>query len=334
MGFFVLGYGKQVNKGGLEDVRFSEKNIGGPMKKKIFSKGYVILVVFFLGLSACAGPQTKDFAEFASSGIRFTEQTPKVYDYAFRQEANADSAKIIGDRDRAKELGISGDKLAETLKERDALFMERLEQFNLMKKHAILMRSYFAVLAKLASEENVEEAGKAAANIASQMESLVPKIKTIKVLDAPISDLFQPITKIVVEALKNAYLKKHLEQHGHTIWNAIELQRDMFVLLLKIEQEQDQKAWRQRENLELAKPLKNLTNDLPANWAEQRLALLAVSPAESPLSAAIQATEELQQNLKSLALNQGSAIDKLERSIIWINALIEAFEKVQGGAKK
>jgi hypothetical protein len=304
------------------------------MKKITFPKRYIILVIIVLGLSACVGPQTKDFAEFASSGIRFTEQTPKVYDYVFRQEVNADSAKIIGDRERAKELGVSGDKLAETLKERDTLFMERLEQFNLMKKHAILMRSYFTVLAKLASGENVEEAGKAAANIAGQMESLVPEIETIKVLDTPISGLFQPITKIAVEALKNSYLKKHLEEHGQTIWNAIELQRDMFVLLLKIEQEQDQKAWRQRENLELAKPLKSLNNDLPANWAEQRLALLAVSPAETPLTAAIQAIEELHQNLKSLALNQGNTIDKLERSIVWMNALVEAFEKVQGGTKK
>jgi hypothetical protein len=304
------------------------------MEKKIYSKVYVILIMLVLGVSACAGPQTKDFAELASSGIRFMEQTPKVYDYAFRQEVNADSAKLIDDRERARELGISGDKLAETLKERDALFMERLEQLNLMKKHAILIRSYFTVLAKLASGESVEEAGKAAANIAGQMESLVPEIKTIKVLDTPISGLFQPLTKIAVEALKNDYLKKHLEQHGHTIWNAIELQQDMFVLLLKIEQEQDQKAWRQRENLELAKPLKNLNSDLPANWTEQRLALLAISPVETPLSAAIQATEELQQNLNSLALNQGSTIDKLERSIIWVNALIEAFEKVQGGTKK
>lgn len=304
------------------------------MKKKSFLKNYAILVVLFLGLSACVGPQTKDFVEFANSGIRFTDQVPKVYDYAYRQEVSADSAKLIGDRERAKELGISGDKLAETLKERNTLFKDRLEQFNLMKKHAILIRSYFTVLAKFASGENVEEAGKAAANIAGQMEGLVPEIKTIKILDAPISGLFQPLTKIAVEALKNDYLKRHLEQHGHTVWNAIELQRDMFVLLLKIEQEQDEKAWRQRENLELARPLKNLNSDLPANWAEQRLALLAVSPVETPLSAAIQATEELQQNLKSLALNQGSTIDKLERSIIWVNALIEAFEKVQGGAKK
>jgi hypothetical protein len=304
------------------------------MKNRTYSKVFVITVVIVLGLGSCAGPRTQDFARFANSGIRFTEQTPRVYDYAFTQEVNADSAKIIGDRDRAKELGVSGNKLAEALKERDALFIERLEQLNLMRKHAILMRSYFSALAKLASEGNVEEAGKAAANIATQMDNLVPKIKTIKVLDTPISDLFQPITKISVEALKNTYLKKHLEQHGQTIWNAIELQRDMFVLLLKIEQEKDQKAWQQRENLELAKPLKNLTSDLPANWAEQRLALLAVSPAETPLSAGVQAAEELQQNLKSLALNQGSTIDKLERSIIWVNALIEVFEKVQGGAKK
>ena len=69
------------------------------MKEKAVSIGYLILAVLVLGLTACAGPQTKDFAEFASSGIRFTEQTPKVYDYAFKQEVNADSAKLIGDRE-------------------------------------------------------------------------------------------------------------------------------------------------------------------------------------------------------------------------------------------
>jgi hypothetical protein len=304
------------------------------MKKEISPKSYIILVVLALGLSACVGPQTKDFAEFANSGVRFTEQTAKVYDYAFSQEVNADSVKIIGDREIVKELGTSVDSLTEALERRDNIFLERLEQFNLMKKHAILMRSYFTTLAKLASGENSDEAGKAAANIASQMENLVPKIKAIKILDMPISGLFQPLTKITVEAMKNGYLKKHLEQNGHTIWNAIALQQEMFLILRKIELEQDQQAWRKRENLELVKPLKNLKSDLPANWGEHRLALLTVSPAETPLSGAIQATEELQQNLKSLSLNQGNTIDKLERSIIWMNALVEAFEKVQGGAKK
>lgn len=303
------------------------------MKERMLLGNYLIVVSVLLSLSSCAGPQTKDFAEFASSGIRFTEQVPKVYDYAFKQEVNADSAKLIGDREQAMALGVSGDKLAETLKERDGLFLGRLEQFNLMKKHAILMRSYFVALAKLASDQHAEQAAMGAANIANQMENLVPQLKQITVLKTPISDLFQPVTQIAVGALTNQYLKENLEQHGQTLWNAIELQRDMFVLLLKIEQEQDQKAWRQRENVALARPLANLRNDLPANWSEQRLALLTVSPAETPLSAAIQATEELQQNLRSLALNQGNTIDRLERSIIWMNALIEAFEKVQGGAK-
>ena len=303
------------------------------MKDKTFLGHHLIVVLLFLSLSACAGPQTKDFSEFASSGIRFTEQVPKVYDYAFKQEVHADSAKLIGDREQAIVLGVSGDKLAETLKERDGLFLLRLEQFNLMKKHAILMRSYFVALAKLASDQDAEQAAMGAANIANQMENLVPQLKQITVLKTSISDLFQPVTQIAVGALTNQYLKENLEQHGQTLWNAIELQQDMFVLLLKIEQEQDQKAWRQRENVVLARPLANLRNDLPANWSEQRLALLTVSPAETPLSAAIQATDELHQNLRSLALNQENTIDRLERSIIWMNALVEAFEKVQGGAK-
>jgi hypothetical protein len=42
------------------------------MKKIIFSKGYVILVLLVLGLRACVGLWTKDFAEFANAGIRYT----------------------------------------------------------------------------------------------------------------------------------------------------------------------------------------------------------------------------------------------------------------------
>lgn len=303
------------------------------MEKRTFLKECIVVGLMVLSLSACAGPQTKDFAEFAGSGIRFTEQTPKVYDYAFRQEVTADSADLIARREQAKALSVSGDKLAETLKERNALFVDRLEQFNLMKKHAILMRSYFVALGKLASGEDAEEAGNAASNVAGQMENLVPKITTITVLGKPLSGLFQPVTQIAVGALTNQALKRNLEQHGRTISNAIELQQKMFMLLLGIEQEQDQKARRQREDLELARPLKNLTTDLPDNWAEQRLALLTGSYSETPLSAAAQATEELQQNFRSLALNQGSTIDRLERSILWMNALVEAFEKVPGGVK-
>jgi len=300
------------------------------MKEKAFSIGYLILAVLVLGLTACAGPQTKDFAEFANSGIRFTEQTPKVYDYAFRQEVNADSAKIISNRELP---GASGELLAESLEGKNTEFLRRLDDFNLMKKHAILMRSYFMVLGKLASGENTEEAGNAAASIANQMENLVPQITKVAVLGKSVTGLLQPFTKITVGAVTNAALKKHLEQHGDSIRKAIDLQREMFQILRNIEIEQDEIAGKQRAKLVLEKPLKNLKNDLPANWSEQRLALLTVSPTETPLSAALQATQELQENLRSLALNQGSTIDRLERSILWMNALIDAFEKVQGGAK-
>jgi hypothetical protein len=310
----------------------TQKREGVPMKKTWILKYCVILVVFGLWLSACVGPQNKDFAEFANSGIRFTDQAQKVYDYAFRQEVNADSAKIAGDRELAKSLVDLGNILANTLKERDNIFLKRLEQFNIMKKHALLLRSYFIALAKLASEENVEEAGKSAANVANQMENLVPEIKT-KVIE-PLSGLFQPAAKIAVQALTNQCLQAHLEQYGTTVLSAIDLQREIFSILYKIELEQDLKAWRKREDSELAKPLKDLKNDLPANWSHQRLALLTVSPIETPLSAAIKAAEELEQNLKSLAANQGNTIDNLERSIIWTSALIEAFEKMQGGATK
>jgi hypothetical protein len=299
------------------------------MENKIRIKYVVLLGLAVLFLNSCAGPRARDFVEFANSGVLFTNEAPKVYDYAYRSEVNMDSAKLIEDRENAIELGVSGGPLAETLKKRNDLFFERLEQFNLMKKHALLLRSYFRALANLAAGEVPEKAGTAASNIASQLKTLEPDIGNIKIGGAAVTSLFQPVAEFAVAAFRNSQLRGHLEKHGKTIFDAIELQREMFLLLRDIERNHDKEGWRRREKVELANPLKDLKTDLPANWAEQRLSLLTISPSETPITAAIQAAEELQRNLKSLSSGQGSALDKLERSIIWVDALLQAFEKAQ-----
>ena len=50
--------------------------------------------------------------------------------------------------------------------------------------------------------------------------------------------------------------------------------------------------------------------------------------------AAIEAAEGLQQNLQSLSHNQSGAIDQLERSIMWIDALLNAIETSKRGVKQ
>lgn len=299
------------------------------MKYKI--RHFILLILVALFSTSCAGPQVKNFVDFANSGVLFTEQAPKVYDYAYCFEVNMDTAKLIEDRENAIELEISGDPLAETLRKRNQLFLERLENFNLMKKHSLLLRSYFKALANLAADQVPEQAGKAASNLASQLRILEPKIGNIKIQGVAVASLFQPAAEFAIAAFRNTKLKQHLENHGKAIFDAIELQREMFVLLRKIELDQDRQGWRQRQNMELARPLKDLEKSLPANWPQQRLLLLTASPSETPVSASIHAAGELQKNLKSLSADQGGVLDQLERSIIWIDALLQAFEKARVG---
>ena len=301
------------------------------MENKLGIKYVFLLGLAVLLLNACAGPQTKNFVVFANSGVLFTNEVPKVYDYAYRSEVNMDSAKLIEDRERAIKLGSSGVDLADTLKDRNQLFLDRLEQFNLMKKHALLLRSYFVALANLAAGEVPEKAGISASNIASQLKGLEPKIANIKIEGRAVTSLLQPVTEFAIAAFQNRQLKEHLEEHGKSVFDAIGLQKEMFLLLRDIELDQDKEGWRRRENVELAKPLNDLKTGLPANWADQRVSLLTISPSETPITAAIQAAEELQNNLKSLAANHGSALDQLERSIIWVDALLQAFEKARPG---
>ena len=295
---------------------------------------FLLSVAYAVALAACSGPQTKDFAVFANAGHGFVEQAPHVYDYAFVQEVNADSAQLMADRQLAITLNTSGRALEQTLIARDDLFRQRLDQFNIMKKHALFLRGYFIALGTLASDAQAAQAGQAADNFAMQLGSLAPAINNITIKDTPISGLFKPITQLGVSVLQNKFLKEHLEQHGATVWNAIGLQREMFVELRKLERDEESKIWRQREKVELAKPIADLQTTLPPSWGQQRLALLTISSSETPITAAIEAAEGLQQNLQSLSHNQSGAIDQLERSIMWIDALLNAIEISKRGVKQ
>ena len=81
-------------------------------------------------------------------------------------------------------------------------------------------------------------------------------------------------------------------------------------------------------------PLADLPTALPAKWRERRLALLATAPSQTPISAAVEAVDALRLNFKSLASRQEGALDRLERSIVWMDALLTAYETAREGAEK
>jgi len=302
--------------------------------KALTQRHLVLLVMLALAVAGCTGPSSLRFAQFAQSGIAFTEQVPSVYDYAFTQQVNADSAKLIADRKSAGKLGISGRDLAKSVNKRDELFRRRIEQFNTMKQHAVLLRSYFTALLELASGGQAETAGQSASDIAAQLDEMAPGVRKIRVGKVPLSGLLKPAAELGVSTFQNKLLQDHLEQHHGAIWEAMNLQRAILLELREFELKRDKLAWGARAKLEVAKPLADISHALPVNWQEKRLALLAASPSQTPVSAAIEAVDSLKRNFKSLASGQEGALDRLERSIVWVGALLTAYETVREGAEK
>ncbi len=62
--------------------QFSIWDVLGPWKSK--SGGLIVVLIGWM-LASCAGPSNEEIASFAQSGITFSNQTPRVYDYAFQE---------------------------------------------------------------------------------------------------------------------------------------------------------------------------------------------------------------------------------------------------------
>lgn len=297
------------------------------------ARGISLALLAALTLVACGGPANERVAVFAQNGATFASDAPGVYDYAFKTAVDRESAGLAAQRakiaeqpekDRHSLIAVLG----QTLDAQNVEFRQRIEYFKLMKHHAATLEVYFANLASLAGEGPGEQVASAVGDVAERLNSLAPKIRSVKLFGKNLNGLFAPLSKIVVGLVANAQLKKHLEKYGDDIDEAIGLQQAMFELLVEIESDRAEPA-KQAEQQEIRSELMNMDHDLPTDWSDRRRHLLAVQLHLSPISAGRDAARELRASFRDLSSGGDGALARLQQAIVLVKAVKAVFDNAQ-----
>ena len=293
-------------------------------------RGGTITVLAALALAACSGPANERIAFFAQSGATFAGDAPGVYDYAFRTAVDRESANLAAERTQIAKLPAEkwpplAEALGKSLDAQDGQLRKRLEYFTLMKRHAGTLKVYFGRLASLAGDDPGEQVATAVGGVAERLVSLKPRVGEVELGGKKLTDLFAPLSKIVVGFVANARLKKHLETYGDDIDEAIGLQQAMFELLLEIEGDRAIIPAQQ----EVRSALTNVGRDLPADWSDRRRRLFALQLQPSPISAARDAARELRASFRDLSAGGDGALARLQQAIVLVKAVKAVFDNAQ-----
>jgi hypothetical protein len=281
----------------------------------------VLLTV--VAVAGCAGPGNERIAQVAQSGEVFAAQAPRVYDVAFEIAVHRDSTDLVKQRQRAEVLPAEAQAaVRQAFAANTRLLAERLEQFDVMKEHARLLRTYFSRLDALASGGGASAAGEAATNVAGELQKLVPKIEGITIGGSSVGGLVGPLVSLGVSTFTNARLQEHLEASGEKVREAIALQRAMFALLLKFEQDRARAA----EEAAIKAAFDSFDKPLASDWAARRLKSFTPSPVTNALSAARDAAEQLQSNYEDLLTGGDGSIGRLQNALALVGAVVTVFE--------
>ena len=299
------------------------------------------LAVAFLALLpvACAGPSNQEIASYAQSGISFTNQVPRVYDYAFQEAVRRDNTELLKECARVRTLTTrvtteQTTALKSALKKRyedtQEQIRKRLESFQVMKNHASKLGRYFVTLNALASGATSDAAENAANGIANQLGELVPGVKRVTVGNRSLEDFVGSATGLVVASFTNSKLQDHLERNADKIEEAIGLQRAMLALLVEIEKDRLQAT----VSTGVEQSFLNLDKDLPADWQQRREQNFNLQLQPSPLTAGLQAVTELESNFKLLVEGGQGALDTLERTIVLVGTIMDIYQASQQGVSQ
>lgn len=299
----------------------------------------LLVVLTALLLGACAGTSNEDIARVSKSGIAFSNQAPRVYDFAFEETVKRDNAELLKERERTRAVvGSTSPEQAQALKtalqtrfeQTQIAIQKRLEQFRVMKNHSATLGRYFVTLNALASGATSEAAENAANGIANQLGELVPGVKAVSIGGKNLSELAGPATGLIVASFTNSKLNAHLARYGTDVLEAIGLQKAMMALLVEIQVDRLQA----RLDTSVEQSFLNLDKDLPADWQQRRQQNFNVQLQPNPLTAGLQAATELESNFKQLAQGNQGALDSLERAIVLVGTIMDIYQASQQGASQ
>jgi hypothetical protein len=249
------------------------------------------IIGFVVGVAGCGTTQTVQEADsLAAAGIAFADAVPAVLDESFVLSVTAASLVLAQGR-----ADVPAAVRSQQLQSQDALLTERLSILRDLKRHALLLRSYFVALRGISQTDAASGISAETENLVARLADLRPEIAAAQIGGTPVNDLIQPAVDLAVGAYQNAILTRELEARGEAIEREIEVQRAVLAAI------RDQMiADRELQiQVEERNPLFFQYFDegpLPDDWADRRIAALRRVVEVQSYDAAEQAATSLHQS--------------------------------------
>jgi hypothetical protein len=251
---------------------------------------WLAVVVALASVTACGTTRTVEHANaFAGAGVAFADAVPPVVDEAFKLSATADSLVLTQARP-----DLDASLRSQTLQRNDELLEQRLQVLRDLKRHALLLRSYFTALQIITETDAASVIAVETQNLVSRLAQLRPEITAASIAGRPIGEFIQPAVALAVGAYQNAVLRRELEAHGEAIEREIALQRAALAALHE-QMVADQELQLQGDRNLLFFQYVD-AGSLPSDWADRRIAALRRVVEIGSYDAAVTAASSLHQS--------------------------------------
>lgn len=234
---------------------------------------FLLVLLPLLWFAACATPaqQVDQARQFASAGVAFCDALPPLYDAYWLQSVQADSLDLIHQRDiLEKTANPDSAKLREYLDKSDEDLKQTLDILRLLKAHAALLRSYFAALNDLASEDVDKEVPPAARQAVDDLKKIGLDISGKKILGTDVGSLVETATSIAVTGAQAHFLRAEMEARAQIIDRELAIHEEIIGLIAR-------KMAADRRHIlvltvqnALRKAYVNPSASLPSDWWRQR----------------------------------------------------------------
>ena len=180
-------------------------------------------------LSGCATSQARveSGGTFTTAGIAYVDAIPAVLDESFALTVTANSHQLLLSRE-----DLTEDKRAEELGKSNALLNERQQLLKNLRRHSLLLRSYFLALQALTADDNASGINSVTEGVVTRLAALRPGIEDKTIGNAKITDLIGPGINLIVGAYQNAALKQELAARGEAIERELALQKEAINALI------------------------------------------------------------------------------------------------------
>lgn len=289
------------------------------MKKYTY---HIIIALGIILICGCTSTRINHFQQFAEAGKAYSDAIAVLTDEAGKAAINADSLILMKTREH-----LTKKKRTDTVLEHNRLLKERLSLLADLRRHALLLKSYFVALSALASSDSPSGIGEAAKGVVNSLGELSDRIKNAKVGNLAVNDFTGSITSIIVANFQRSALENELELRAKIIEKELDLQQAAFSAISKQLKTDLEAVILDNEKREIVAKYRD-NKPLPKDWAKKRQEILSSSISLASADAAADAAKSLKLAFVSLIENKFTITD-IDSLIKDINEILTLIEKIE-----